>query len=77
MKKVIVIYGSEDGVLGVAGNIKRAVEMANESGYPAKYKEVLKGVKAFREGRVDSEFIVNVDLPDQCSLRFESFYLNN
>lgn len=74
MKKIIVVRGSEDGVLGVAGNIKRAVEIARESGYPVKYNEVLKAVNACKFS--NGLFVSTIDLPHRASVEFNAFHLN-
>lgn len=72
-KRVIVIRGSEDGVLGVAGNLKRAVEIANQCNYPVTYKEALKVKK--RETYELPHVSVDVGT-DGCYVEFDYYYLN-
>lgn len=77
MKRVIVIRGSEDGVLGVTGNIKDAVRIANRSGYECNYTKVCEEIRKNKKKFNIELFIVTVYLPDRVELTFESFYLNN
>jgi hypothetical protein len=68
-KKMIVVRGSEDGVLGVASNAKAAVFIAERSGYKASYKQLLKDLKRAKFSIQDQEIRLH-------TVDFEIFWLN-
>ena len=67
-KQVITVRGSEDGILGVASNLKQAVAIACRCGYHVTYNEALKEKK-----NVNWYFVI--DLSDGADVAFEYFYL--
>lgn len=69
MKKVYVVTGSEDGVIAVTGNLKRAIEKAKDFGYIVPYSEALKQNKV-------KEFCLYFSLVENCSLKIEKFIIN-
>jgi hypothetical protein len=67
MKTVIVVKGSEDGVLGVATNKKQAIKVAHRSGYKfASYSKLLKGETTQDDGEEYQAVEIN----------FEEFQVN-
>lgn len=66
MKRVIVIRGSEDGIIGVATNLKRAIEILQKAGYVTKsvkpYQEALK----YKKGQGKNWHYINVDCVNGC-----------
>jgi len=79
MKRVIVIKGSEDGVIGVAGNLKRAVEIANEANYLCTYKDALKSKNDYfkrHKGLASSDiYYAQVDI-NKGHVEFDAYILN-
>lgn len=69
MKKVYVVRGSEDGVLGVFTNKKAILKGNSMGGYPITYKEILDGLK--------DKDIFHKYYDKFVYLEIETFHLNN
>lgn len=76
MKRVIVVKGSEDGILGVATSLKQAMIIARRCGYPVDEAGVDSMYRDYvaKYGRIKA-FWIQVPVGSDY-VEFDAYYLN-